>query len=65
MFLECSNAHHQVFACKDHPKAEKRRVEETLANVAEDEHERHVEPERQNLDRHCKKKTRKILQHAQ
>ena len=44
--------YHQVLAGEDHPEAEERRVEEALTDVGEDEEEWHVQPQRQDFDRH-------------
>lgn len=40
-----------MFTGKDKPKGEQTRVEDALADVAEEQHEGHVEDEREVLER--------------
>ena len=48
--------YHEMLAGEEDPEAEQHRVEDALSDVAEQQHERHVDPQRQHLDRHCSTK---------
>ena len=48
--------YHEMLAGEEDPEAEQHRVEDALSDVAEQQHERHVDPQRQHFHRHCSTK---------
>lgn len=42
-----------MLAGKDHPETQQHRIEDTLTNVAVEDHERHMQPQSKPVNRNC------------